>query len=142
MSPKPQGKQSGKNNKPVKVKFPAAVYWLKDRYCRMDHTEFTLLVQFSKPCSALQRQQIFCFFKEKHRSQTCTSEGITRRVYPPILRHSFATHHLEQGADLRYIQIWMGHSSTKTTEIYTHVSQNDFNKFKNPIDDIDLDNDS
>ena len=39
MSPKPQGKQSGKNNKPVKVKFPAAVYWLKNRYCRMDHTE-------------------------------------------------------------------------------------------------------
>lgn len=68
--------------------------------------------------------------------------GITRRVYPHILRHSFATHHLEQGTDLRYIQIWMGHSSTKTTEIYTHVSQNDFNKFKNPIDDIDLDDDS
>lgn len=68
--------------------------------------------------------------------------GITRRVYPHILRHSFATHHLEQGTDLRYIQIWMGHSSTKTTEIYTHVSQSDFNKFKNPIDDINLDDDS
>jgi integrase/recombinase XerD len=68
--------------------------------------------------------------------------GIARRVYPHILRHSFATHHLEQGTDLRYIQIWMGHSSTKTTEIYTHVSQNDFNKFKNPIDDISLEDDS
>ncbi|MCA1758775.1 MAG: site-specific integrase [Bacteroidales bacterium] len=68
--------------------------------------------------------------------------GITRRVYPHILRHSFATHHLEQGTDLRYIQIWLGHSSTKTTEIYTHVSQNDFNKFKNPIDDINLEDDS
>lgn len=68
--------------------------------------------------------------------------GITRRVYPHILRHSFATHHLEQGTDLRYIQIWLGHASTKTTEIYTHVSQNDYNKFKNPIDDIDLDEDS
>jgi site-specific recombinase XerD len=68
--------------------------------------------------------------------------GITRRVYPHILRHSFATHHLEQGTDLRYIQIWLGHASTKTTEIYTHVSQNDYNKFKNPIDDIDLDDDS
>ncbi len=68
--------------------------------------------------------------------------GITRRVYPHILRHSFATHHLEQGTDLRYIQIWLGHASTKTTEIYTHVSQNDYNKFKNPIDDINLDDDS
>ena len=112
----------------------------------MDHTEFTLLAQFSKPCPALQRQQI-CAFSKQDTSRTptirgCASEGITRRVYPPILRHSFTTHHLEQGTDLCYIQIWMGHSSTKTTEIYTHVSQNDFNKFKNPIDDIDLDNDS
>ena len=62
--------------------------------------------------------------------------GITKRVYPHILRHSFATHHLEQGTDLRFIQEWLGHDSTRTTEIYTHVSQKQFNKFKNPIDDI------
>jgi integrase/recombinase XerD len=68
--------------------------------------------------------------------------GITRRVYPHILRHNFVTPHLEQGTDLRYFQIWMGHSSTKTTEIYTHVSQSDFNRFKNPIDDIDFNVDS
>jgi integrase/recombinase XerD len=62
--------------------------------------------------------------------------GIKKRVYPHILRHSFATHHLEQGTDLRYIQEWLGHESSKTTEIYTHVSKTDFHKFKNPIDDI------
>ncbi|MDQ2180862.1 site-specific integrase [Marinifilum sp. D714] len=61
---------------------------------------------------------------------------IKKRVYPHILRHSFATHHLEQGTDLRYIQEWLGHSSSKTTERYTHVSKKDFLKFKNPIDDI------
>ena len=56
MSPKPQGKQSGKNNKPVKVKFPAAVYWLKNRYCRMDHTEVKTkkILCTSKPCEGKQ----------------------------------------------------------------------------------------
>lgn len=65
--------------------------------------------------------------------------GIKKRVHPHILRHSFATHHLEQGTDLRYIQEWLGHSSSKTTEIYTHVSQNNFKHFKNPLDDMTLD---
>lgn len=71
----------------------------------------------------------------KHAAQKA---GIKKRVYPHILRHSFATHHLEQGTDLRYIQEWLGHESSKTTEIYTHVSQKDFLKFKNPIDDINF----
>lgn len=65
--------------------------------------------------------------------------GIRKRVYPHILRHSYATHHLEQGTDLRYIQEWLGHDSSKTTEIYTHVSKNSFTKFKNPFVDITLD---
>lgn len=64
--------------------------------------------------------------------------GIRKRVYPHILRHSYATHHLEQGTDLRFIQEWLGHDSSKTTEIYTHVSNNSFVKFKNPFDDITL----
>jgi integrase/recombinase XerD len=68
--------------------------------------------------------------------QAAKRAGINKRVYPHILRHSFATHHLEQGTDLRYIQEWLGHESSKTTEIYTHVAESTFRNFKNPIDDI------
>ena len=67
--------------------------------------------------------------------------GIKRRVTPHMLRHSFATHLLEQGVDLRYIQELLGHSSTKTTEIYTHVSNKNIAQIKNPLDDF-FDDDS
>lgn len=54
------------------------------------------------------------------------------------LRHSYATHFLENGTDLRYIQEILGHSSSKTTEIYTHVSIKSLQNIKSPFDDLDI----
>lgn len=61
---------------------------------------------------------------------------IKKRVTPHMLRHSFATHLLEQGVDIRYIQTILGHESSKTTEIYTHVSTKSLAKIKSPLDMI------
>jgi site-specific recombinase XerD len=60
--------------------------------------------------------------------------GIKKDVSIHSLRHSFATHLLESGADLRYIQEILGHKSSKTTEIYTHVSKGNLTLITSPLD--------
>lgn len=62
--------------------------------------------------------------------------GINKQVTLHWLRHSYATHLLENGTDLRYIQELLGHNSSRTTEIYTHVTDNSLKKIKSPFDDL------
>ena len=62
--------------------------------------------------------------------------GLKKQVHPHTLRHSFATHLLENGVDIRHIQALLGHSSISTTELYTHISTIEIKKIKSPIDEL------
>jgi len=66
----------------------------------------------------------------------CQKAGIKKDITLHGLRHSYATHLLEAGTDLRYIQELLGHKSSKTTEIYTHVTEKSIQKIRSPFDDL------
>jgi integrase/recombinase XerD len=64
--------------------------------------------------------------------------GIKKRTTMHTLRHTFATHSLENGVDLRYIQSMMGHDDSRTTEIYTHITTRGFDQIISPLDKLDI----
>ncbi len=78
-------------------------------------------------------RSVQAFFKD-----ACRRAGIKKKVTVHTLRHSFATHLLENGTDLRYIQALLGHESSKTTEIYTHITTKGFEQIKSPLDGLDI----
>ncbi|MCX8167218.1 MAG: site-specific integrase [Candidatus Micrarchaeota archaeon] len=118
----------------------------KDRYTILSKTALDVLRYYWKEYEP--QKWLFEGVKpEKHISvrtaqkifeYTCKKVGIKKDITIHTLRHSFATHLLESGIDLRYIQELLGHKNSKTTEIYTHVTTKNLSQIKSPLDNLNL----
>ena len=73
---------------------------------------------------------------ERHVHQAAQATGIEKPVSPHTLRHSFATHLLEQNVDVRVIQVLLGHTKLDTTARYTHVATNTIRNVTSPLDHL------
>ncbi|MCF7569581.1 site-specific integrase [Sabulilitoribacter arenilitoris] len=104
------------------------LHLLRNYYKQYKPTEYLFEGQKSKQYSSASAQKIL--------KNAVDKIGLKKRITLHTLRHSFATHLLENGTDIRYIQELLGHSSPKTTMIYTHVSETSIRKIKNPFDNL------
>ena len=82
----------------------------------------------------LMRHHVHRTVLRKNIARAVKKVNIDKRVTPHVFRHSFATHMLEDGANIRMVQTLLGHKDVKTTEIYTHVMSTQFDTVKSPLD--------
>ena len=108
---------------------PNVMFILREYYTQYKPKKW--LLQGAKPGKHLSIRTVQAIFKH-----ACAKAGIQKDVSANSLRHSFATHLLESGVDLRYIQERLGYKRSKTTEIYTHVSKATIASIKSPLDSI------
>lgn len=110
------------------VKIPESIKEELISYCRLNESKILFPSNRGGKLTVATIQAIL--------KNSARKAGIKKRVYPHLLRHSFATHLLEQGTDLRVIQKLLGHSSIKTTQIYTQISQASIKNIKSPLDNL------
>lgn len=120
--------KQAKGKKDRFVKIPSSLTSELKSYCNLLNKEFLFPSNRSGKLSTATIQTIVEKAGKKAR--------IKKEVYPHLLRHSFATHLLEQGTDLRIIQKLLGHSDIKTTQIYTQISQASIKNIKSPLDNL------
>ena len=106
-----------------------AINELSDTIQQIGKSSKKIYLVEGKPGNKYSAESIRSFLK-----RSCALANINKRVTPHTLRHSYATHLLEQGTDLRYIQELLGHSRPETTMIYTHVKRKDLLDIKSPLD--------
>ena len=119
----------GKGAKDRMVKLSAQLLTVLRDYWRVRRPVAWLFPQARNPDRPMDSSDAW---RMVHR--TARRAGITRRVSPHTLRHSYATHLLDAGTDLRTIQLLLGHRNLKTTSLYVHVSQAKLNAAASPLD--------